>query len=469
MLSKKRRTKLLAVLLSLTLVLEVFSGMGMTETVRADETVSGTVVTEGGTEAEENIEVEAETKENTEAESQVEENTEVENETEENTEAESETEEETEEPEEPKVPVFHVVFDANGGTGTTEGLDVTYGVISNLTANGFTNGTRAFTGWTCYRTSDDTWFTKEAGFQTQSAIDANGYTKYVYGNGAKLARTSSVDDDTVVMYAQWGAAHFYVAFDSNGGSGTMKNMTITYGVTSTLTKNAFTKDGYLFKGWTCYRACDQKWLTSNGWRSEDEIASGSYSKYVYGNGAKLAKTCSIDGATITMYAQWEKIPNKWTKVNGTWTFVGSYGTFKSNKMYAAWSKIKNKTSKTKYYIVVDCTACETYIFCGAAGKWVPYKLWKCSPGKPSTKTKQGTFTLGGHGYSFSLTGLTCYYWTRFYNSYLFHSTLYKYHSWTPLNSILGKQLSHGCVRLLTANAKWLQENIPQGTKVLTYY
>ena len=33
---------------------------------------------------------------------------------------------------------------------------------------------------------------------------------------------------------------------------------------------------------------------------------------------------------------------------------------------------------------------------------------------------------------------------------------------------LGKQVSHGCVRLDINNAKWLYDNIPNGTKVVIY-
>lgn len=36
------------------------------------------------------------------------------------------------------------------------------------------------------------------------------------------------------------------------------------------------------------------------------------------------------------------------------------------------------------------------------------------------------------------------------------------------NGTLGKQVSHGCVRLDINNAKWLYDNIPNGTKVVIY-
>ena len=54
-------------------------------------------------------------------------------------------------------------------------------------------------------------------------------------------------------------------------------------------------------------------------------------------------------------------------------------------------------------------------------------------------------------------------------SYLFHSVLYNRGSMTQIqDGTLGKQVSHGCVRLDINNAKWLYDNIPNGTKVVIY-
>lgn len=54
-------------------------------------------------------------------------------------------------------------------------------------------------------------------------------------------------------------------------------------------------------------------------------------------------------------------------------------------------------------------------------------------------------------------------------NYLFHSVLYNRGSMTQIqDGTLGKQVSHGCVRLDINNAKWLYDNIPNGTKVVIY-
>lgn len=161
--------------------------------------------------------------------------------------------------------------------------------------------------------------------------------------------------------------------------------------------------------------------------------------------------------------------NRWIKKNGTWCYYNYKGqiSFKSNVMYKAWSKIKSNSSKTKYYIVVDRDNTRTMIFKGSKNTWVPYKLWLCSPGKKSTPTPKGSYTIKAKGYSFG-RGYTCYYYTQFKGDYLFHSVLYKKGTRKILDGRLGKKLSHGCVRLSISNAKWIYKYIPRGTKLLIY-
>lgn len=82
--------------------------------------------------------------------------------------------------------------------------------------------------------------------------------------------------------AEFAPISYTVAYDANGGSGSMKSETFTYEVRQALAKNAFAREGYDFKGWK----------TSTGYSVAE-----SYSD------SKLTQT---DGATITLFAQWEK-------------------------------------------------------------------------------------------------------------------------------------------------------------------
>ncbi len=87
-------------------------------------------------------------------------------------------------------------------------------------------------------------------------------------------------------------------------------------------------------------------------------------------------------------------------------------------------------------------------------------------GKASTPTVKGEFKVYGRGRSFGSRTYTCWYYTQFCGNYLFHSVLYEHGSMTRIqDGRLGKPVSHGCVRLDINNAKWLYDNIPNGTKV----
>ena len=135
--------------------------------------------------------------------------------------------------------------------------------------------------------------------------------------------------------------------------------------------------------------------------------------------------------------------------------------------------IQGRSSGTNYYIVVDRGNTRTIVFQGGKNNWTPTKNWLVSVGAPSSATPGGDYTISGRGYSFDGalggTPYTCYYWTNFLdNVYLFHSVPYHQGTWTVQDDRLGGKISHGCIRMATDNAKWIYDNIPNGTSVCIY-
>lgn len=124
-------------------------------------------------------------------------------------------------------------------------------------------------------------------------------------------------------------------------------------------------------------------------------------------------------------------------------------------------------SNTNWLILVNTSTCRVGIFNGSRGSWQLRSYWECSPGKASTPTVLGQYTVQAKGFVFG-HGYSCYYWTQFYGDYLFHSVLYDQGTFRIQDGRLGQNLSHGCVRLDINNAKWIYDNIPRGTKVVTY-
>lgn len=132
-------------------------------------------------------------------------------------------------------------------------------------------------------------------------------------------------------------------------------------------------------------------------------------------------------------------------------------------------RIQGTSSATNYLIAVDTSRCIVGIYSGSQGNWSLTRAHACGPGAPGSPTVKGNFTVTGKGYVFgNEKGYSCYYWTQFYGNYLFHSILYYPGTFRVKDPTMGRQVSHGCVRLELENAKWIYDNIPYGTRVVVY-
>ena len=126
----------------------------------------------------------------------------------------------------------------------------------------------------------------------------------------------------------------------------------------------------------------------------------------------------------------------------------------------------NFESKTRYFIWVDLKNFKVNIFVGSKNNWRLIKSYECTIGKKSTPTPTGTYEVGIKGLYFGVEkGYKCWYYTQFKGNYLFHSIIYNLDG-TVKDGRLGKALSDGCIRLNKVNAKWIYDNVPEGSKVV---
>ena len=135
-----------------------------------------------------------------------------------------------------------------------------------------------------------------------------------------------------------------------------------------------------------------------------------------------------------------------------------------------WNKVRKTKSKTKYLIAVDCTQNRVCVYQGKKNKWNLKYYWKCATGKKQTPTIKGKFKVSGKVSHFGeKKGYSVWYATKIKYEYYFHSVLYKPYSKTVIkNGKLGANLSHGCIRLQMANAKWIYKNCKKKTTIIIY-
>ena len=158
----------------------------------------------------------------------------------------------------------------NDGSNDYTDMAMTYDVAANLqtiTRTGYT-----FANWS-------------------TNPDGTGTT---YSEGQNVSNLTDVNGGIVDLYAQWTVhtytVHFDANYDNNGIviSGTMEDQTFTYGQ-GVLNANAFTRTGYTLAGWNTE-------ADGTGTPYTDQQASPNVTPH--------------DGATVTLYAQWNVIP--WT-------------------------------------------------------------------------------------------------------------------------------------------------------------
>lgn len=214
---------------------------------------------------------------------------------------------------------YTIAYNANGGTGTTASSSHTYGVSKALTANGFTNGTKQFLGWS-----------------TSSSATSATYT-----NGQSVSNLTTTNGETVTLYAVWGTCTACRA-----GTGATCSLSAPKGVCTYTTR---CKTGYsnISNNGKYNPSCSANTLTinynTNGATSGAPSASTQTCSYdgtcTAASQGTMLKTNSVflgwatsDTATVAQYAAGASIKN-----------IISSG---STTLYAVWSACKDCSAGT---------------------------------------------------------------------------------------------------------------------------
>ena len=258
----------------------------------------------------------------------------------------------------------------------------------------------------------------------------------------------------------------------------------------------FNSSSQMVKGIVTWKDGTKSYYDAQGRETGGWVQSGGAWYYFDWSDGKAVRWHQKIGSHWYYFDEDYQMHTGWLKWNGVqkWSYFHSSGrqafgtqviggyryTFDSNGetstkpvvlpagQLAMWNKAQNYYSNTNYIILVNSSTHKVGVFRGSSYNWEPVWYWDCTTGAPGSPTVKGTYTVGSRGKSFG-SGYTCWYWTQFYGNYLFHSVLYQPGSMSRIqDGRLGISASHGCVRLDIECARWIYNNIPRGTRVVSY-
>ena len=182
---------------------------------------------------------------------------------------------------------------------------------------------------------------------TNNGFTKTGYTLTGYSNtsgGSKNYEvTSTITGEFIdkhypskTVYVVFTANTYKVVFNNNGGSGSMDTITCTYDKDCTLTKNAFTKTGYTFAGWS--KTSTGAIEYTNGSTVKNLATSGSITLYAKWTANTYTVSYNANGGTGTM--------SKTTCTYDTNCTIAANSFTRTGYTFASWTK--DSTTGTSY-------------------------------------------------------------------------------------------------------------------------
>lgn len=309
---------------------------------------------------------------------------------------------------------YTVKYNANGGTGTMSNQSHTYDSTEELTLNKFTKSGYVFDGWsktasgnvayedganvknltsknngtvTLYAkwrvkepdefevsltlknaTSDATKKTiKKGSTATFTITPKTGYTNCKTNidtlkiTDNKLTITNVTKNTSVTVTCS--GIKYSVIYNPNGGEGTMKNSSHTYGTAKELNPNKYYKNGYSFRGWS---------KTINGtieFKDEENVVnlttSSKYNLYAVWSPKTYKITYELNGGTLDNKITTYKITSDDIKLNIP---------KKEGYTFKGWTTDDNKTPQKEVIIPKGSTGNKTYTANYETGKYkITYK------------------------------------------------------------------------------------------------
>ena len=231
---------------------------------------------------------------------------------------------------------------------------------------------------------------------TNNGFNKTGYTLTGYSNtsgGSKNYEvTSTVTGEFIdknypskTLYVVFTANTYKIAFNNNGGSGTMDAITCTYDKDCTLTKNTFTKTGYTFAGWS--KTSNGEIQYTNGSIVKNLLTSGSMTLYAKWTANTYTVSYNANGGSGTM--------NKTTCTYDTDCTLKANSFTKTGYTFASWTK--DSTTGTAY------TAGSTVKNLATSGNVNMYAKWNINSYKVTISTTKMSTSSSSFNLNYNAT------------------------------------------------------------------
>ena len=153
-------------------------------------------------------------------------------------------------------------------------------------------------------------------------------------------------------------------------------------------------------------------------------------------------------------------------------YIGSSKEVYTSKKYStrvktAFVNYKGYKSSTRYLIWISHYTQQVSIFKGKKGKWKMIRTFTVATGRAKSRSPRGVFKIGKKETGWYYVSTKVLYVTHYCGKNSFH-TRPLWNSGGVSTSTIGRPASHGCVRCPNEDAKYIYNNMPRGTTVVSY-
>lgn len=165
-----------------------------------------------------------------------------------------------------------------------------------------------------------------------AAIKRTGYNFDGWFNGSVQLTAETVISDNITYTGKWTPITYTIAFDANGGVGSMESITAKYDEEVTLPKvnGSFTREGYTCYGWTTY--------------------SNHIGEPTYGDGAKVKNLTSVQDGKFTLKVNWKGNP---VNITVNYNYDGAESIKRVGMVGSNYNYVRQKDGKYKHDSLAD--------------------------------------------------------------------------------------------------------------------